>query len=168
MPSNGFHAILRTIVLTSFIAITSSGAAFSQTPVFTGGVTGAYQSHFCPSLKSAMSRRSIEVACTATRGTVDNMARVTDEPASFAYGQLDVFALQSSSFGGRDALTRVRTDDVRECVFAVTKERDLVNYGEIAVFASQLSFFVPPASSGSTNTFRYLQQIDPEGLGEAQ
>ncbi|MEM1306177.1 MAG: hypothetical protein AAGG99_01510 [Pseudomonadota bacterium] len=163
------RAIAR-IITSAFcvIALTSFAQIAQAQTIFTGGKTGAYHGHFCPSLQAAMERRSIGMTCEPSRGTADNMQRIADDPANFGYAQLDVFALKADSFGGSQVLSRVRTDDVRECVFAVTKERDLVNFGEIAVFASQLSFFLPPRTSGSTNTFRYLQQIDAEGLGEAQ
>jgi hypothetical protein len=96
------------------------------------------------------------------------MRRVLGNPTDLGYAQLDVFALKSDGFGGSDVFTRVRVDDARECVFAVTKAPDLTNYGEVAVFAEQLKFFLPPAQSGSTGTFRFLQELDPEGLGRAQ
>ncbi|MEO0670915.1 MAG: hypothetical protein AAFZ05_02690 [Pseudomonadota bacterium] len=144
-----------------------SGPALAET-VNTGGTTGAYHQYFCPALKKALSSRNYQLACEPSDGTLDNLNRVQSEPATFGYGQADVLALQVGNRGNAEAITRVRSDDVRECVFAVTKNRDLQNFGEIAVFAGQLNFFLPPEKSGSTGTFRFLQKIDPEGLGAAE
>ena len=62
----------------------------------------------------------------------------------------------------------IRSDDVRECVFAVTRNRNYTNFGEIAVNADRLRFILPPKASGSAKTFDYLSKIDPDGLGQAR
>jgi hypothetical protein len=154
-------------VLAMLVLVLFAGPVHAET-IHTGGETGAYHSHFCPALTSALSRRNVSATCKTSVGTVANMRRVLGNPTDLGYAQLDVFALKSDGFGGSDVFTRVRVDDARECVFAVTKAPDLTNYGEVAVFAEQLKFFLPPAQSGSTGTFRFLQELDPEGLGRAQ
>jgi len=70
-------------------------------------------------------------------------------------------------WGGADAFIKIRVDDIRECVFAVARNPEIQSYGEIAVFASKLRFILPPQGSGSAGTFRFLQQIDLNGLGRA-
>ena len=88
--------------------------------------------------------------------------------ASSAYGQLDVFALESRQLNAEAALTIVRQDDVRECVFAVTRNKDITNFGELAANAGRLRFILPPAGSGSAGTFEFLRSIDADGLGKAK
>ncbi|MEO0798484.1 MAG: hypothetical protein AAFY53_04680 [Pseudomonadota bacterium] len=162
------RAQLMLAAIGAAVVVSASAIPATAQPAFTGGEAGAYHSHFCPALASALKRRNVDLSCRPSNGTADNMGRVANDPRAFGYGQLDVFALKANAYGGRQVFKRVRSDDVRECVFAVTKEKDIRKYGELAVFASQLNFFLPPDTSGSTNTFRYLQEIDPNGLGQAQ
>ena len=49
----------------------------------------------------------------------------------------------------------------------VTKNKDLVTFGDVAARADELNFILPPQGSGSASTFDYLRQIDPDGLGRA-
>jgi hypothetical protein len=79
-----------------------------------------------------------------------------------------VFALESRQLKAEAALTVVRQDDVRECVFAVTRNKDISNYGELAANAGKLRFILPPVRSGSAGTFEFLRSIDADGLGKAQ
>jgi hypothetical protein len=96
------------------------------------------------------------------------MERVLSSPRQLGYGQLDVFALESRQLKAEAALTVVRQDDVRECVFAVTRNKDISNYGELAANAGKLRFILPPARSGSAGTFEFLRSIDADGLGKAK
>src|SRR5690606_32399748 len=57
--------------------------------------------------------------------------------------------------------------DVRQCLFAVTKRRDLQSFGDLSGRSTELNFHLPPQQSGSADTFAILQQIDPTGLGKA-
>lgn len=143
-------------------------AAASAIQLNTGGETGAYHTTFCPALEKQLSRSKFDYKCTPSDGTADNLSRVAADPRQIGYGQLDVFAFEAPALGGAKAFTRLRTDDVRECVFAVTRNHDLTSYGDIAVNAGRLRFVLPPKTSGSTGTFRYLQEIDADGLGKAK
>ncbi|MBU2531630.1 MAG: hypothetical protein KKB37_02730, partial [Alphaproteobacteria bacterium] len=134
----------------------------------TGGESGAYHDTFCPSLTKQLDLLGKPSECLVSDGTGENLRRVARNPDEFGYGQLDAFALEADRFGGPGAFDLVRVDDVRECVFAVTRNRDYTNFGEIAVNADRLRFVLPPAASGSARTFAYLQKIDPEGLGRAR
>ena len=157
----------------SGLSVLLLAAALSSRPVhavevFTGEADGAYHSTFCPALSKQLGQSKIDAKCTTTNGTADNVSRIALQPALLAYGQLDVFALEVTRFGGVSNFTRLRVGDVRECVFAVTRNRDITNYGEVAAYASKLRFVLPPVTSGSAGTFRYLQQIDPSGVGAAK
>jgi len=145
----------------------AAGPVTGQT-IHTAGKTGAYHSHFCPALSSVLDQHNYNPDCRTSDGTADNLRQISQQPSHFGYGQFDVFALNAQRYGGRQQFEIVRNDDVRECVFAATRRKDMTNYGEVAVFASQLRFYLPPRGSGSAGTFQFLQQIDPEGLALAQ
>jgi uncharacterized protein YbjQ (UPF0145 family) len=134
----------------------------------TGAQDGAYHATFCPALETQLARSKFEFACSPSEGTVDNMSRVAAEPRQIGYGQLDVFALEAAALGGAKTFSRLRLDDARECVFAVTRNRELTSYGDVAVNAGRLRFVLPPKTSGSAGTFRFLQQIDGDGVGKAK
>lgn len=150
------------------LAGSALAAAAADVRIHTGDETGAYHSSFCPTLKEQLKKDGVAATCLPSAGTKENMDRVSDRPSDFAYGQLDVLALKASNYGGADRFTKVRSDDVRECLFAVSKSRALSNFGEVAVRSPDLTFVLPPNDSGSAKTFEYLQKIDPYGLGQGQ
>ena len=87
-----------------------------------------------------------DYACAPSAGTRENIERVLANPRQLGYGQLDVFALESRQLKAEAALTLVRQDDVRECVFAVTRNKDITNYGELAANAGAPALH--PAAGG--------------------
>ena len=131
------------------------------------GQTGAYHSTFCPRLERKLSSGRQNYRCKTSAGTRDNIERVYLNPRSIAYGQLDVIALETSDLD-RSPFTVLRNDDAMECVFAVTRSRDISSFGDIAGYASKIKFFLPPRGSGSAGTYQFLQEIDPDGLGLAR
>ena len=143
-------------------------ASASASDIHTGGTAGAYHSSFCPMLKSRMAAVGGNYDCNLSFGSSENLRRVASNPADFGFAQLDVFAFENRRLGGRRTFTTVRSDDARECVFAVTRNKNLTNFGEIAVYADTLKFILPPRSSGSASTFEFLGSIDPDGLGRAK
>jgi hypothetical protein len=134
----------------------------------TGGGTGAYEASFCPVLAQQLKLAQFDYRCTPSAGTRENMERVLANPRQLGYGQLDVFALESRQMKAEAALTIVRQDDVRECLFAVTRNKDITNWGELAANAGRLRFILPPAASGSAGTFQFLRANDADGLGKAK
>lgn len=154
---------LFTTVAIGLNAVTVTGAEIN-----TGGESGAYHSTFCPALVSQLNQLGKPSDCVTSEGTGENLQRVARNPVEIGFGQLDVFALEADRYGGRNAFEIVRSDDVRECVFAVTRNRSYTNFGEIAVNADRIRFILPPEASGSAKTFEYLRKIDPEGLGRAR
>ncbi len=156
-----------SVLATALVAAFASAASAQDFAINTGGETGAYYSQFCPALASKMKAAGLSATCKTSAGTVENMQRVADDPMQLGYGQLDVMALKSKDFGGSGEFVRLRKDDVRECLFAVTKDKSIENYGQVAVRADELRVVLPPEASGSAATFRYLQEIDPYGVGRA-
>ncbi|MDX2257538.1 MAG: hypothetical protein NW205_01345 [Hyphomicrobiaceae bacterium] len=143
-------------------------AAASDVIVNTGGEKGAYHGTFCPVLTAKLTEAGYPARCKVSNGTPENMARVAAAPTEIAYGQLDVLALDARQHGGESAFRKLRTDDVRECLFAVTRNPKLTNFGEVAVGAGELRFILPPETSGSAATFRFLRKLDPYALGQAR
>jgi hypothetical protein len=136
--------------------------------IFTGGETGAYHRDFCPALSRELGTAGpTAYTCTASSGTKENMERVRSNPRDIGYGQLDVFTMESQTQSMGNALEVVRQDDIKECVFAVTKSKDITSFGELSAYAASMRFFVPPAQSGSAGTFQMLRSIDKNGLGRA-
>jgi hypothetical protein len=151
----------------ALLAATSVRHAVAATAINTAGATGPYHTSLCPAIVKQLAAARFDYECVTSAGTAENMRRVARHPAQLGYGQADVFALENPGFGGADAFIKVRVDDIRECVFAVVRNPEIQNYGEVAVFASRLRFILPPQGSGSAGTFRFLQQIDMDGLGRA-
>lgn len=149
----------------ALVAATSTPAAALQ--INTGGQTGAYFDRFCPELKGELDKSAFNYTCEQTEGSRENLRRVTEDPTQIGYAQFDVYALEKEMLGGDTLLTELRTDLGRECVFMVTSNRELKNFGEISTLASAFRFVLPPERSGSAATFEFLRHIDPDGLGTA-
>ena len=136
--------------------------------IHTGGASGSYHTAFCPLLRQRLGSLGTTYQCSTSDGSSANIRRILRDPSDFGFSQLDVFTLESQILGGASRFSIVRSGDVRECVFAVTRNKSLTNFGELAVNARDLRFVLPPEQSGSARTFAYLQRLDPEGLGRAR
>jgi hypothetical protein len=133
----------------------------------TGGTDGLYHNRFCPLLSGQLAKAQIKYQCVQSAGSRENIYRVLSNPRQVGFAQLDVYAMETSKPGVSGALSIARADDVRECLFLVTRKKDIDNFGDIAAYADKLRFILPPKDSGSSATFEFLQRIDPEGLGRA-
>lgn len=166
-----FSARIRTVAGALSVAVIGSLGTFAPAAaqrIHTGGESGAYHRDFCPPLAREMLALGPSYTCTPSNGTRENMERVVAAPKDFGYGQLDVFTLESGNLSVGRSLSIVRQDDLRECVFAVTRDPEIVTYGDLAARASQLRFSIPPQSSGSAGTFQYLRSVDGNGIGRAR
>ena len=169
MPPATRRPVARSLaLLLAAAALAALALPAGASQINTGGSGGAYDASFCPVLAQQLKLAQFDYACKTSAGTRENMERVLSNPRQLGYGQLDVFALESRQMKAKSALTLVRQDDVRECVFAVTRNKDVSNYGELAANAAKLRFILPPAASGSAGTFQFLRGIDADGLGKAK
>ncbi len=169
MPPVTRHPFPRSLALPlALAALAALTLPASASQINTGGATGAYEVSFCPVLAQQLKLAQFDYVCKTSAGTRENMERVLANPRQLGYGQLDVFALESRQMNAEASLTLVRQDDVRECVFAVTRNKDISNWGELAANAGRLRFILPPAGSGSAGTFQFLRGIDADGLGKAK
>jgi hypothetical protein len=144
----------------------AQSAAANQ--INTGGEKGAYHATFCPQLEAELKKAKFDYSCATSDGSRENIRRVSGEPSQVGFTQFDVFELEMQATGANADYALLRDDLARECLFMVTRNQDITNYGEVAALADQLSFVLPPENSGSAGTFAYLQQIDPDGLGRVR
>jgi hypothetical protein len=141
-------------------------SAVSAGKIHTGGARGAYNGDFCPQLSSELAKAKFDFKCTPSLGSNANLASVKDNPQDIGFSQFDVYTLTASQ-QAVPAYEIIRSDMARECLFMVTKNKNLSNYGDVVANAEKLKFILPPEGTGSASTFNYLRQIDPEGLGKA-
>jgi hypothetical protein len=160
MPSRSLAAAL--------VAAAVPAAAFAGTQINTGGASGAYHTSFCPALSGELRLSQLDYPCATSAGTRENIERVLAEPRQLGFAQFDAYVIESRALKAESALTVVRQDDVRECVFAVTRNKDLTTYGALAANAPKLRFILPPGDSGSASTFNFLRAADTDGLGKAK
>ena len=143
-------------------------AAVAATQINTGGQAGAYHTSFCPALSRELKLSQLEYPCAPSAGTRENIERVLADPRQLGFAQFDAYVLETRALKAESNLTVVRQDDVRECVFAVTRNKELSTYGALAANAQKLRFILPPGDSGSASTFNFLRSADAEGLGKAK
>src|SRR5262245_16245115 len=149
------------------VALAGIVAPASARQINTGDPIGAYHADFCPLLAGQLRLAQFDYACAASSGTRESMARVAADPLQVGYGHLDVFALESRRLDA-GALTLVRQDDVRVCLYAATRNKQVSNWGELAAQAGTLRFILPPERSDSAATFEFLRSIGADGLGRAK
>lgn len=164
------HGSRRRLTRAVVLAVAALGlpplAADAQ-DINTGDATGAYHATFCPKVEGELKQARFAYACKTSAGTLENLKRVIAEPRQIGFGQLDLLALEGVMEGQPAPITVMRRNDARECLFAVTRNKDINAYGDLAANAGKLRFILPPADSGSAGTFRYLKKIDAEGLGRS-
>jgi len=135
--------------------------------IHTGGARGAYNNDFCPPLANQLNKAKFNYKCTLSLGSNENIDRVKANAEDVGLSQFDVFALRAAKEHPVRPYHVIRSDIARECLFMVTKNKDLENFGDVAVRAEELNFVIPPIGSGSASTFDFLRAIDPDGLGRA-
>ncbi len=151
------------LLLLGAAALAAALAPARASQINTGDPIGAYHADFCPLLSAQLRLAQLEYACAASSGTRESMARVAAAPQQLGYAHLDVFALESRR-GDASPFTLVRQDDVRACLYAVTRSKEVSNWREIVAHAGNLRFILPPEASDSATTFAFLRSIDPEAL----
>jgi len=157
-----------SLTLTFAAALAGIASAAGASRINTGAPAGDYHKSFCPALAKQLKLAQLDYACTPSAGTRQNVERVLADPRQLGYAQLDAFVLESRQLKAEGALTIVRQDDVRECVFVVTRNKDITDYGTLRSNAPRLRFILPPDGSGSAGTFQFLRSLDAEGLGKAR
>lgn len=135
--------------------------------IHTGGARGAYNGDFCPPLAKELGKAKFNYKCTLSVGSNENIERVMQNREDIGFSQFDVFTLNAAKQAPAQPFHVIRSDIARECLFMVTKNKDLATFGDVAARAGELSFILPPQGSGSASTFDYLRKIDPDGLGRA-
>lgn len=166
---NRSRGVFLLIAASAALTLAVAAPAVAQKAIYTGGSAGAYNQTFCPPLPKALGENLFQgYTCTPSGGTVDNLSKVALQPTNVGFAQLDVLARE---FAEKPELAKklsiVRQDIACEGLWMVTKNPSFKNYGDILGRARRINFVLPPEVSGSTASFKYLQSIDPEGLGRA-
>jgi hypothetical protein len=149
------------------VALALLGTPATADRINTGAADGPYQKHFCPVLAHELKLAQFDFACAPSAGTRETIERVRADARQLGYAQLDAFAFLVKELSAEAAFSIVRHDDVRQCLYAVTRNPELTNWGEVSGNAARLRFILPAAESGSANTFQFLRTLDPGGLGKA-
>lgn len=162
-----------TMRLTRF-GIAAAVTALAASPamaqsIHTGSQGGAYNSTFCPPLPKVLGQKFFAgYRCTPSGGTLDNIAKVLAKPSDVGFVQLDVFALTVQEKPElAKQISIIRSDIACEGMWMVTKNPTLNSYGDVLGYARRIPFILPGKDSGSAASFKYLQSIDPDGLGRA-
>jgi hypothetical protein len=164
---------MKRLLLTASLLGLAAAPALAQAPnpkaINTGGPQGAYHTLFCPPFPPALTRVYFTgYECTTSRGTLENIDRVLRAPTSIGFAQLDVYAREASRRAGEfQRLTVIRRDIACEGLWMITRNERLQNLGDVQGFARRINFIVPPRESGSTASFMFLRETDPDGLGRA-
>ena len=103
----------------------------------TGDAGGAYHASFCPRLEAELRPARFAHTCKTSQGTLENLKRVAADPRQIGFGQLDILALEGVLTGTPPPVALLRRDDARECLFAVTRNKDVASYGDLATNARQ-------------------------------
>ncbi|MEM7619268.1 MAG: hypothetical protein AAF228_02230 [Pseudomonadota bacterium] len=130
--------------------------------------TDAIHETFCKRLQNVLKKQQFDYDCVPSSGMLENTKRIEQQPSHLGYAHFDVFALETSQRSTQDVFQTIRKDIGKACLFLVTKNKKLTNFGEIAAQAKNLRFILPPENSSHVGTFEYLQQIDTAGLGQAK
>lgn len=157
----------RALIGIALLALLSPLAVAHAGKINTGDASGAYHSSFCPRLEAQLKQARFAYTCETSAGTGENLRRVAADPRQLGFGQLDILSLDGA-LAPSSPIAILRNDDVRECLFAVTRNKDVQAWGDVAVGAPKLRFILPPEQSGSAGTFRYLRHLDADGLGRAR
>ncbi len=159
---------------TSFITALLGGAtlfmgasAVSAQSIWTGSDSGSYFGKVCPSITNVIGRTPndeviaagfledgqplfFDHVCQVSGGTIDNMAKVRQNPMDLGIGQFDQLA------GDAEGLFVIPTG-VSECLYVVTKDENMVSTANLA---PRTPFGLPGESSGSTATFMDLEPFN--------
>lgn len=162
---------MRFLVYGLIMAFATMFAApsMAQHAIYTGSQGGAYNSTFCPPLPSVLDRAFFSgYRCQPSGGTIDNIAKVIAKPSDVGFVQLDVLALNMKEKPElAKSVSVIRSDIACEGMWMVTKNPALKSYGDVLGYARRIPFVLPGEGSGSAASFKYLQSIDPDGLGRA-
>ena len=154
------------LVAVGLIAFGPGGTPAGANRINTGAADGPYQKHFCGVLAQQLKLAQFDFGCAPSAGTRETIERVLADPRQLGYAQLDAFAFLTNELKAEAAFTVVRQDDVRQCLYAVTRNPQLTNWGELSANARRLRIVLPAADSDSATSFQLLRAIDPAGIGK--
>lgn len=143
------------------LALLGSTAPLWAQSIHTGSDAGAYYNNICPAAQDVISSSPSQEAldadgvlpggsplffehtCATSGGTVDNLAKVRDNPGDLGVGQLDLVAQDS------EGLFVINTG-VSECLFVVSNNEAVASASNLN---PRMPFGLPGEGSGSAATF---------------
>lgn len=141
-------ALAIVLLAPALIALSLGGTPAGADRINTGAADGPYQKHFCGVLAQQLKLAQFDFACAPSAGTRETVERVLADPHQLGYAQLDAFAFLTKELKAEAAFTIVRHDDVRQCLYAVTRNPQLTNWGEVSANAQRLRVVLPAADFG--------------------
>lgn len=141
----------------------SIGAASANDTLLTGDKTGAYYNDIGPQVIKVLEGKLFHYQLAPGAGTGGNFEQIVAAPYTVGLGQADAYALLDQATPGTVASVPTR---VRECAFAVTKNKALVGmrsgegWGNIMAVANRLRVALPNTKSGSALTWKYIQSFN--------
>lgn len=144
-----------------------ASAPAAATDISTGAVDGLYHATLCRPLADALARSRLDYRCTPSDSALETLQRIAADPRKLGFVPLDSLLIEGPQVGGAKAFARVRSGDVRECLFGVSRNDALKTYGDLAANAARLRFVLPPKASASAAAFALIRQGDVTGIGKA-
>lgn len=139
--------------------------------IMSGGENGDYFQYFSPPLQKILAKAWVDAPIQASAGTPENLDYVVAHQTSYALAQGNVYAALATDpkYAGKlkELSAAVGNEAVLAIVGAKTFERSKGSFTAIAQHAGAVRFALAPANSGPGFTFKQLQALDPDGLGNA-
>lgn len=150
--------LTKTALAFAVVTITMNSALAEK--IYAGSSTGSYTNDFCPQVASALKAGYFEHACTTSAGSGANVESVLASPVDVALGQFDIVAAAADENPGK--LVVVDPGLGLECLYAVTSQSHITT---LSGLSPRMPVALPSEKSGSTATFRYLQDLDESLAG---
>jgi len=162
--------MFKSIVWAAALLGTAGAVATAEADdkLLTGDKTGAYYNDIGPQVEKVLEGKLFRYTLEPGAGTGGNFEAIAQVPYTVGLGQADAYALLDQATPGVVASVPTR---VRECAFAVTKNKALVGtrsgegWGNIMAVSNRLRVALPNAKSGSALTWKYIQSFN-KALGD--
>lgn len=151
---------LLSLALLSLMALPA--VAQDAKAVWGGGdpTTSAYSGVYVPRVIEVLGQNALGGYTWggASKGTVDNVERITANPTNLAVGQWDIL----SQYADPKPFTVIAQDIGPECLYLVTKQDGYNTWGDVIGNAWQIDLATGGNLSGSYGTWKILQSLYPD------
>lgn len=153
---------MRTLAMSVALAIgvMASADPASAQNIYSGGRTGAYYGTLCPAIADGLRPEGFVPSCVETKGTIDNIQLLLNDPSGLALVQADAYAAWAAANPDQaKKLVTLRSDLAREGVYFVSK--NIAEFGDMVRFITRIKLVLPPKGSGPAQTFENLKATLP-------